>query len=591
MQALNCSFTVADPDSATTNVTVRWYDNVDGILGSHTVYNVANNTLTWATQAFGAVSGQLYKGRNVYCSVSATDGSFTTAYNASPQYTVNNTAPVIGAPSMNNTNPSNTSIVLCTNGTFTDVDYISSPSIMADPVNNSAGSWRWFKNDVVVAGNTTQNVSLGTTGLNTSNGDIIICERLAYDSYYSPKASNRANSSGVIVGSTGTPSISLCSSGGFPVLNFSLNDEETLGAINGTMEATFTLYNVSDMSVISNTSFTITDSHYFEFCINQFAITTYVDSFQSYYINISTSTYPQRNYFLLKALLNASNPQTIPLYLENSTLAKSTDINLKDQNAKPIAGAYIALQRYYAGTNNYMLVAMAKTNDQGQATTYLRPRDPFYKPIAYYQNGTIIQSFTVAPISCDPYATECELNLQVTPEESGYFFQYYGKIAYNCSNVNASGVYYVACTYIDTSGLTKNVTLTGFTIGRMITQVCSNFTSSASGTLVCYLPNVTGNYHYTLTANINPVVMIGSGEYIIGFNVSFGQFGVFLAAFIITTMGFVGLMTGTPAAVVVLTVVGVVASWAMNLLSLSVSAIVGIVILGVGIIVLLTRRS
>jgi len=591
MQGLNCSFTVVDNDSATTNVTVRWYDNVDGVLGSHTVTNVANNTLTWATQAFGAVSGQLFKGRNVYCAVSATDGTYTTAYNASPQYTVNNTAPVIGAPSINNTNPTNTSIILCTNGTFSDIDYISVPSIQADPINNSAASWRWFKNGVLVTGFTTQNISLATGGLNASDGDIIICERTAYDSYYSPKASNAANSSGVTVGSTGTPSISLCSSGGFPVLNFSLFDEETLGDINGTMEATFTLYNTTDQSVISNASFTITNSQLFEFCINQYALTVYVDSFQSYYVNISTQVYPQRNYFLLRALLNASDPQTIPLYLENSTLAKTTDIYLKDQNAKPIAGAYIALQRYYPGTNNYILVAMAKTNDEGTATTYLRPRDPYYKPIVYYQNGTVQQSFTAAPISCDPYDTQCELRLQITPEEAGYYWQYYGKIAYNCSNVNASGVYYVACTFIDTSGLTRNFTLTGYTIGRLINQVCSNTTTSASGTLVCYLPNATGNYHYTLTANINPMLVIGTGEYTIGLNIPFGTFGVFLAAFIIATMGFVGLMTGTPAAVVVLTVVGVIASWAMNLLTFSISAIVGIVVLGVGLIVLLTRRS
>jgi hypothetical protein len=87
------------------------------------------------------------------------------------------------------------------------------------------------------------------------------------------------------------------------------------------------------------------------------------------------------------------------------------------------------------------------------------------------------------------------------------------------------------------------------------------------------------------------MLVIGTGEYTIGLTIPFGTFGVFLAAFIIATMGFVGLMTGTPAAVVVLTVVGVIASWTMNLLTFSVSAIVGIVVLGVGLIVLLTRRS
>ena len=578
-QGLNCSFTVLDNDSATTNVTVRWYDSIDGIVGSHTVSNVANNTLTWATQAFGAVPSQLYKGRNYYCSVSATDGAYTTGYSASTQYTVNNTAPTIGAPILSPAALTNTTVATCTNYTYYDIDGDT----------KGLGRWRWFKNNVLVSGNTTQNVSMGPAGLNTSDGDIVICEYKTEDSGYDLRNSTAQNSTPQTIGAVGVPSISLCTSG-FPVLNFTLWDEETLTSVTGSMEATFTLYNTSDQSVISNASFIITNSSYFAFCINQYAITVYVDSFQAYYTSLALGEYDQRQYFLLKAFLDASAPQTIPIYLENATYSKQTQIFVRDETGKGLRGIYLAIQRYYAGTNDYKVVAMSKTNDQGYAVTYLRPNDPYYRIIAYQQSGAVIQAFTSAFIPCDPGLTTCTLNLQVTPQVFGYYWNYYGKVAHNCTTLNASGVYSIMCSFIDTSGLSKNVSLVVKKIGAPTTTICTNVSYSQSGVLICYLPDPAAKYTYYLTMDINPIVLLESGD--IGFieTLVFGTFGLFIAMFLVFTLAFAGLWLGSPPVAVAFALIGVIFAWVSELMVIGITAMASIIVLGV-FIIYLSRRS
>jgi hypothetical protein len=412
--ALNCSFYVIDNDTVSgMTANVRYYDSIDGIVANKDVYNVANATVTWANQTYGAVVTQLTKGRDYWCSANVNDGDSTSAYLASEHYTVNNTAPTIGAPILSPAALTNTTVATCTNYTYYDIDGDT----------KGLGRWRWFKNNVLVSGNTTQNVSMGPAGLNTSDGDIIICEYKTEDSGYDLRNSTAQNSTPQTIGAVGVPSISLCTSG-FPVLNFTLWDEETLTSVTGSMEATFTLYNTSDQSVISNASFIITNSSYFAFCINQYAVTVYVDSFQAYYTSLALGEYDQRQYFLLKAFLDASAPQTIPIYLENATYSKQTQIFVRDETGKGLRGIYLAIQRYYAGTNDYKVVAMSKTNDQGYAVTYLRPNDPYYRIIAYQQSGAVIQAFTSAFIPCDPGLTTCTLNLQVTPQVFGYYWNY-----------------------------------------------------------------------------------------------------------------------------------------------------------------------
>lgn len=116
----------------------------------------------------------------------ATSCDFNGDCSASDTYVwiTNNTAPVLGNPTINNSNPVVNSTLLCINGSFTDDD--------GDPEVVASRQWKWYVNDANIS-TTTQTLSVSG---NAVRGDEIICMQRAFDGY---EYSNYANSSAVTV--------------------------------------------------------------------------------------------------------------------------------------------------------------------------------------------------------------------------------------------------------------------------------------------------------------------------------------------------------------------------------------------------------
>lgn len=579
---LNCQANATNDNVTLAFIRFMIYQNL-AYTSNKTVYGASNASMTLMSSN-STITG-FSKGTNLICGAYANDIGFnSTQLNASIILTINNTAPVTGTPwitsnESSNTTFYNTSIVTCNFGNYSD-------SVDGDA--NGSAYYRWWKNGAEYVGTTTASINFLSSG-NTTNGDIWNCSLKQIDSGYDAKNSTERFSAGITIGSIGTPSITNCSSG-FNVLNFTLWDEETSASMNGTMEITISLYNDS-LEFISNSSFIYYNQHTFQLCINPYAASVYIDTFQAYYSNFSLSQYPQRNYFLLKAKLNASAPQVIPIYLENSTFTKQTTIYVQDETSRGISGVYIAIQRFYPGTNTYTLIAMSKTNTEGYGTAYLRPVDVYYRFVLYDVNGNSLASFTPAFVPCDPGDTACRTYLQIKPATTGYYWQVANGIIHNCTYTNSTGVPMVVCTFMDTTGLTKNASLILSRIsGSSMAIICENTTTSTMATLICYVPSTPGTYGWRFTVGINPTLALETGEYTFGQIVTFGVFGLFIAGLFIMTLSLLGAMFGSPPLAIAFGTIGFLASWVMNLIVVAPQTVIGVVVIA-GIMIFLTRRT
>ena len=159
---LECNATLIDSLRTSLTAYYIWYkDDVINITGSVAVTNGTNASLILG-------SGNITKGENWICEITPNDGlNNGTAINSTAR-TVSNSIPVIGSPSLNDTIPATSDMLLCTNGSYTDAD-------------SDSATWhyRWYDGGVLISGQTSSTLDLTVAGLN--KGDIVKCSTTADD--------------------------------------------------------------------------------------------------------------------------------------------------------------------------------------------------------------------------------------------------------------------------------------------------------------------------------------------------------------------------------------------------------------------------
>ncbi len=262
--SLNCSANVTDDFNSSIDVYFKWFVNGSYSSGYDSIrYAVPNATFAYAASPIPAAA--VNKSDTWGCEARPYDGlQFGSALNSST-VTVNNTAPSIGAPSINNTSPINTSTISCDNGTFSD----------ADGDQPGMGYWRWFWNGSVLGGQTSQSLSLLAIGAQAT--DQIICEHMSEDSGYDPKNSTRQNSTTVTLTTSSAPipnNATLCKGtaclpiGSAIYLNDSLNcsanitdaENSTILQVNFTFYRNSTAYSVVSLDNVPNASISYPNS-------------------------------------------------------------------------------------------------------------------------------------------------------------------------------------------------------------------------------------------------------------------------------------------------------------------------------------------
>lgn len=160
--SLECNATLIDSLRTSLTAYYIWYkDDVINITGSVAVTNGTNVSLVLG-------SGNTSKNEEWRCEITPNDGlNNGTAVNSTAK-TVSNSIPVIGSPSINDTTPETSDMLLCTNGSFSDVD-------------SDSAIWHylWYDDGVLISGQTSNTLDL--TLVNLDKGDVIKCSTIADD--------------------------------------------------------------------------------------------------------------------------------------------------------------------------------------------------------------------------------------------------------------------------------------------------------------------------------------------------------------------------------------------------------------------------
>jgi hypothetical protein len=272
-------------------------------------------------------------------------------------------------------------------------------------------------------------------------------------------------------------SITNCTSGNF-TLNFTGYDEETKNLLGYSMDAAFT-YWPSGKTFTKNLSVELRNNNTYYFCIAPSGATIYFDATIKYW----NSSYTTRYYYLTNATLTNST-QNINLYLLNSSSSTLITINILDQLNNPQTDVVVMIEKQNIGNDSYSLVAETKTDYSGNSYAYLKLGENY--KVLLISNGIVLREYN--PFQLQSTSLPFYISQSTIPE----YFSYIGKVATSCNLDNSTNA--LICNYIDTSGLTMDMTLKV----TQITQAgdmdyCLNSSSGASGTFVC---NLASNYSY-----------------------------------------------------------------------------------------------
>ena len=330
-------------------------------------------------------------------------------------------------------------------------------------------------------------------------------------------------------------SLNNCSSSTTYAINFTFRNEETDGSVstNATMGATFVIRNVLG-TVEREYNFTWTNVTTASLCISPAHSSAYVDSVQEY----SASSYPVRYYYLSNATVDGDTPTTIYLYQLDSSIADLVQFTLINQAGVPQQGYTIQATRLYPGLNQYLLVDMGRTDQNGLSNMYLRGIDATHRFFAY-ENDTLIQDFTPQTISCTTTG-DCAVQLVLTEDPLQTYTTYSSNVASDCTDIVSGGNNIVNCTYSDPSGLIHRAILQVNWIGLyQNTTACYTESSSASGTVYCNLGNATyRGYYWSFSTGFSPPQIIKSGIHEGSTTATFTDgIGLFLTAIALIAIG------------------------------------------------------
>jgi len=235
--------------------------------------------------------------------------------------------------------------------------------------------------------------------------------------------------------------------------------------------------------------------------------------------------------------------------------------------------------RYFVDTNLYEIVAMSRTDDNGEARINLESFNAFYYFVVEYEGATELTTIPARVIDTDIYYTII-LGESVTAGTEAL-----SKISHELTFTNTTQT--VRFIYNDAGNELREACLTVDRISSQgKTEICDSCSTSSAGTILCVInTNTTGSHiaygrietDTEFTENIvDMLTIIGDiAKESVG---RFGGMGVYLAAYSIMALALLG--TPFPYVSILLALIGLIFSWVMGILTIPYTALVAIVIIG-----------
>lgn len=372
------------------------------------------------------------------------------------------------------------------------------------------------------------------------------------------------------------------------LFNFTIKDEEKqiiLNASNNTLgKVDLQIKSFAGSTVVSQFNSTYTTNS-FAVCIN--------DSVSAEKYNIDalieySATGYQTEFYTIQnqTLDNTALNQNITLFDLNSTMAQTFKLIIKDASFLPVNDAIVEIHRKYIDEGKFKIVEIPQTDANGETIGNLVVEDIIYK-FVIKKFGVIIGTFSDVRAVCQtPLITTCLINFNAF--SSGVTvpdFETLADLNFTLGFNETSRV--ITSQFVIPSGdpavMFLNVTMED----ALGTDVCSDSLTSNAGTLSCVVPSNFGNA--TVLAKLfKGNVLQAQGQVKMDQDPSdiYGGIQIVLALFVLLSLLGAGL-SGNPIFTLISLMVGIVALFAMNLVSSVTGFVAGATILFVLIAIIL----
>jgi len=518
------------------------YNGAEVLSATDTAYPMNSSSWAFLRSDYGASAGDIVYYRNI-------TGSLKHDYDSSVVFGTQQSKTASGITTVDITYPTNTSYAYTSN---IDLEFMFSSPYSC---NTSLYSLNGGSNVSTGCANTTITPLFGTNNLtlwaNNTNGT------MAFDSVFWTMQNGIVNCSDPNANES---------------LNFSFYDELGLNAITADAEYTITVLDLN-----WSTSGSVTDSYNFSLCIT--GDSYLVDMTLEY----SEDDYGTRFYLFDNATIT-NVTQDIQLYLLNESVGEDISVTVLDAVGWPYDGVYVQFMRWYLDENQYRVVAMMKSDDNGLGTVFLEQANVYYK-IALTEGGTRVRLIAPEKLPSNEITIYSSIGQILT------YYNYSTGMGYDCSYSDVTK--YLTCSVTDSSGMANEVCLDVNTWGIInLTDYASDCQSGASMTFLINMTNATSinktaSYIlYALDDENNKIVLLtGSEEFSTG--TVFGIFGIMLMMLVFATMVLVGVWD--PAISVIFGVVGIVAMIGLGILEAPYLAMGSLLTSAILVIYLITK--
>ena len=276
-------------------------------------------------------------------------------------------------------------------------------------------------------------------------------------------------------------------------LDIDIKEEGTFDDLNGTLEFSAD-YWLGDGTVKKPFTFSYleNDINSYDFCIfpNK---TFYIDDIISY----TATDYERRDYFLTNAELSNAT-MNLSLYLATTTTTDIFTVTVQDENSNPIEGAFINVQRWDIGTNNFYTIGVIKTTSDGTGIINMRLNDAWYRFQVNYNNKLYLTTeprkesgtsriLNINLVAANPYNEFRNIDYSLIYDEdtnitSFIYSDTTGSVATACLRVlklegDGNTEVYYSCVQSTSSVLTYKIEEDGTYIIRAIFRLTSEYDS------------------------------------------------------------------------------------------------------------------
>ena len=321
-------------------------------------------------------------------------------------------------------------------------------------------------------------------------------------------------------------------------IDMGIKEEGTFIDLNGTLEFAAN-YWLGSGGIYRELTFSDLNENLssFDFCISPTDKTFNIDDIISY----TRTGYERRDAFLNNAELS-NNTMNLSLYLALTNATDIFTITVQDQASKAVSGAFVNIQRWDIGTNNFYTVAVVKTTSDGTGIVNLRLNDAYYRYQVYY-NGVLY--LTTDPVKEAGTSRILEINL-----EEANPYDKFDDIEYSLTYDNETNI--SVFTYADTTGAVATGCLKVLKMqGNGTTEVYFSCVASSSGTLSYQITDdgtyiiraifKLGSEYDNVEKVVDEIIRQGVGE---RFSL-IGAFGQVISLFVIGTAAMFGVAIGS----------------------------------------------